>query len=65
MPLSKHYNGHGEQVMRSMKRTYDPETAKRVFYATENARKSGKKRGKHKKSRRAKRGGRRIRRGGR
>ena len=43
MPLSKHYEGHGEEVMRSMKKTYDPETAKRVFYATENKRKSEKK----------------------
>ena len=37
MPLSKHYGGSGLKVMASMKKTYhDPETAKRVFYATEN-----------------------------
>ena len=36
MPLSKHYGGHGSEVMESMKKTYGPEKAKRVFYATEN-----------------------------
>jgi hypothetical protein len=37
MPLSKHFGGHGKEVMASMRRTYgDEETAKRVFYATEN-----------------------------
>ena len=45
MPLSKHYAGKGEKVMRSMKKTYpDEETAERVFYATANKRKSSKKR---------------------
>ena len=45
MPLSKHYKGHGKEVMASMRKTYgDDETAKRVFYATENKQKSGKKR---------------------
>ena len=54
MPISKHYQGHGDEVMASMKKTYgDSEKAKRVFYATENKRKSAKK----KKSR--KRGGKR------
>ncbi len=44
MPVSKHYSGHGEKVMRAMKKTYgDSETAKRVFYATENKKKSEKK----------------------
>jgi hypothetical protein len=43
MPISKHYGGHGSEVMSSMKKTYDPETAKRVFYATENKRKNEKK----------------------
>lgn len=44
MPVSKHYSGHGDKVMRAMKKTYgDPETAKRVFYATENKRKNEKK----------------------
>ena len=47
MPVSKHYEGHGAEVMSAMKRTYgDTEKAKRVFYATENKRKSGKKKGK-------------------
>jgi hypothetical protein len=37
MPESAHYGGSGSKVMRSMRKTYkDPETAKRVFYATEN-----------------------------
>jgi hypothetical protein len=43
MPISKHYGGHGSDVMSSMKKAYDPETAKRVFYATENKRKNEKK----------------------
>lgn len=53
MPISKHYAGHGAEVMSAMKETYgDSDEAKRVFYATENARKN-KKSGKksHKKSR--------------
>jgi hypothetical protein len=46
VPVRKHYEGHGDKVMASMRRTYkDPETAKRVFYATENKRKNEKKRG--------------------
>ena len=36
MPLSKHFGGHGSEVMASMKKTYGPEKAKRVFYATES-----------------------------
>jgi hypothetical protein len=41
MPRSKHYKGHGDEVYRSMRKTYgDEDTAKRVFYATENKRKS-------------------------
>jgi len=41
MPLAKHYGGHGAEVMRSMRKTYrHPETAKRVFYATEQKRKA-------------------------
>lgn len=44
MPVSKHYEGHGSEVMSSMKKTYgDTNTAKRVFYATENKRKNQKK----------------------
>ena len=40
MPLSKHYKGHGAEVMASMLKTYkNPEKAKRVFYATENKQK--------------------------
>jgi hypothetical protein len=35
MPLSKHYDGKGEEVMASMRRTYGDD-AERVFYATEN-----------------------------
>jgi hypothetical protein len=46
MPISKHYKGHGDEVMSSMKKTYGSEKAKRVFYATENAQKSGKKKSK-------------------
>jgi len=53
MPLSKHYKGHGREVMESMKKTYgDSETAKRVFYATENARKNDKKKGRKRSSKR-------------
>ena len=44
MPVSEHYEGHGDKVARSMKRTYG-KNWKRVFYATENKRK-----GKRKKS---------------
>jgi len=45
VPLKRHYKGHGDKVMRSMKKTYgDSETAKRVFYATENKMKKGRKR---------------------
>lgn len=39
MPLNKHFDGHGEEVMASMKKTYGDD-AKKVFYATENKRKS-------------------------
>jgi hypothetical protein len=43
MPISRHYEGHGDEVMSSMKRTYgDTDTAKRVFYATEQKKKSKK-----------------------
>lgn len=45
MPLSRHFSGHGEEVMSSMRKTYGKD-AKSVFYATENARKKGRKRGK-------------------
>lgn len=36
MPLNKHFKGHGDEVMKSMEKTYGPEKAERVFYATEN-----------------------------
>lgn len=36
--IGKHYGGHGEKVAASMKEQYG-EDWKRVFYATENARK--------------------------
>jgi len=40
MPLSKHFGGAGEEVMANMRREYgNTEKAKRIFYATENARK--------------------------
>ncbi len=40
MPLSKHYKGHGEEVMANMVKQYGAEKGKRVFYATENKMKS-------------------------
>lgn len=40
MPLSKHYGGKGSEVMREMVGRYGAEKGKRVFYATENKRKS-------------------------
>lgn len=36
MPVSEYYKGSGRKVMRSMNKTYGPETGKRVFYATAN-----------------------------
>ena len=43
MPLGKHYSGHGNEVMASMKATYagkkSADEVRRIFYATENARK--------------------------
>lgn len=41
MPLSKHYGGHGEKVMRAMKKEYGDKKGEQVFYATENKRKKG------------------------
>jgi hypothetical protein len=41
MPLSKYYGGHGEKVMRNMKKQYGSEKGERIFYATENKRKKG------------------------
>lgn len=36
MPIQEYFGGHGRKVMASMKKTYGPEKAKSVFYATEN-----------------------------
>ena len=44
MPLSKHYGGSGEKVMRSMKAQYGEEKGERVFYANENKNKKSSKR---------------------
>ncbi|MEE8607601.1 MAG: hypothetical protein V3S55_08355 [Nitrospiraceae bacterium] len=42
MPVGEHFASAGEKVMRSMRKTYPTKKkAKQVFYATENARKSG------------------------
>jgi hypothetical protein len=38
MPISKYYGGHGEEVMRNMKKQYGAR-AEEVFYATANKRK--------------------------
>jgi hypothetical protein len=40
MPISKYYSGSGRKVMRSMRKTYGAKKAKKIFYATHNARKS-------------------------
>lgn len=45
MPIGKHFGGHGEKVMSSMKKQYGEEKGERVFYATD------KKRGKKKRQR--------------
>lgn len=37
MPISKYYGGHGEEVMRDMRKRYG-ERAEEVFYATANKR---------------------------
>lgn len=39
MPLSKHFGGHGAEVMADMRKRYG-DKAERIFYATENARKN-------------------------
>ena len=36
MPISKYYSGHGEKVMKEMKKEYGPKKGERVFYATAN-----------------------------
>jgi hypothetical protein len=45
MPVSKHFGGHGGEVMAAMKKTYGGDKAKKVFYATENKAKSAAKKG--------------------
>jgi hypothetical protein len=52
MPKSKHYGGHGGKVWRSMVKTYgNTKRAERIFYATENARKKGRKGGRRRRPR--------------
>jgi hypothetical protein len=41
MPLSKYFKGHGEKVMKNMKKEYGEEKGKKVFYATSNKLKTG------------------------
>lgn len=36
MPLSKYYEGHGKEVMASMKKQYGAKKGESVFYATAN-----------------------------
>lgn len=38
MPVEKYYGGHGEKVMRNMKKQYGEKKGKSVFYATTNKR---------------------------
>ena len=45
MPLSNYFQGSGEEVMSSMKKTYGAKKAKQVFYAKAN---KDKKKAKHK-----------------
>lgn len=40
MPLNKYFGGHGEEVMKNMTEEYGAKKGKRVFYATNNARKN-------------------------
>lgn len=40
MPLSKHFGGHGEKVMRNMKKEYGSKKGEKVFYATDNKNKN-------------------------
>ncbi len=39
MPISKYFSGHGEQVMKSMKKAHGAKEGKREFYATLNKKK--------------------------
>jgi hypothetical protein len=36
MPISEYYKGHGEKVMREMRRRYGSKAGERIFYATAN-----------------------------
>ena len=38
MPVSEYYKGHGDEVMKKMKREYGSSEGERVFYATAKAR---------------------------
>lgn len=40
MPISKHYKGKGEKVMKAMVKEYGEKKGKQVFYATENKQKN-------------------------
>ena len=42
MPISKYFQGHGKAVMKDMKVRYGSEKGERVFYATANKMKKGK-----------------------
>lgn len=49
MPISKYYHGHGEEVMRKMRKKYGKDEGESIFYATINARKKRKKKRRKKK----------------
>jgi hypothetical protein len=36
MPVEKYFDGHGNEVMSSMRKTYGDKKGKSVFYATAN-----------------------------
>ena len=38
MPVGEYYKGHGDEVMRKMKKRYGGKRGERVFYATANKR---------------------------
>lgn len=42
MPVSEHFGGKGEKVMRSMKKKYGEKEGKSIFYATDNKNKKKK-----------------------
>ena len=42
MPIKNEYGGHGEEVMKDMKKTYGKDKGKSVFYATMNKAKKNK-----------------------